>query len=148
MTSNKKEKLQVVASTTDEVRAVPENTKDQVTIACHLPHGIMFDDVPAKDGGVKTVVFPGINHNIKAGEGILLGVGQSVAVKVNREDWDNIVRMHGRERAFNSYNGAPPCLMVIDDPKSIHNNADVKAQKHGLEPVDPKTVQVAEVERK
>ena len=113
-------------------------------MAVHLPHGIMFDDVPVKGGGTKTVIFPGIND----GEGILLGVGQSVAVKIEKEDWENIIRMHGKERAFNSYNGMPPCIMLIDDPKAIHNSRDVKEQKHGLEPLDPTLLKVEEVKKK
>jgi hypothetical protein len=34
--------------------------------------------------------------------------------------------------------------MEITDPKSIHSNGDVKSQRHGLEPIDPKEVQVVE----
>ena len=144
MATPKKEKLQVVEKSTDEVKVIPQNSSTQVTIAVHLPHGIMFDDVPVKGGGTKTVIFPGIND----GEGILLGVGQSVAVKIEKEDWENIIRMHGKERAFNSYNGMPPCIMLIDDPKAIHNSRDVKAQKHGLDPLDPTLLKVEEVKKK
>ena len=134
MATPKKEKLQVVEKSTDEVKIIPQNSSTQV----------MFDDVPVKGGGTKTVIFPGIND----GEGILLGIGQSVAVKIEKEDWENIIRMHGKERAFNSYNGMPPCIMLIDDPKAIHNSRDVKAQKHGLEPLDPTLLKVEEVKKK
>ena len=104
------------------MKVIPQNSSTQVTVAVHLPHGIMFDDVPVKGGGTKTVIFPGIND----GEGILLGVGQSVAVKIEKEDWENIIRMHGKERAFNSYNGMPPCIMLIDDPKAFTTAATLR----------------------
>ncbi len=42
----------------------------------------------------------------------------------------------------------PPCIMLIDDPKAIHNSRDVKAQKHGLEPLDPTLLKVEEVKKK
>ena len=48
MATPKKEKLQVVEKSTDEVKAIPQNSSTQVTVAVHLPHGIMFDDVPVK----------------------------------------------------------------------------------------------------
>ena len=51
MATPKKEKLQVVEKSTDEVKIIPQNSSTQVTVAVHLPHGIMFDDVPVKGGG-------------------------------------------------------------------------------------------------
>ena len=57
MATPKKEKLQVVEKSTDEVKIIPQNSSTQVTVAVHLPHGIMFDDVPVKGGGTKTVFF-------------------------------------------------------------------------------------------
>ena len=140
------QKAAIVESNAVEAPAPIETSKDFVTIASHMPQGIIFTDIPSKDGGTKTVEIPGCNSNIKQTGGILLGVGQSVAIQLPKEDWENIKRLHGRERAFQSYNGFPPCLMEITDPKSIHSNADVKSQRHGLEPIDPKEVQVVEAE--
>lgn len=140
------QKAAVVESNAVEAPAPIETSKDYVTIASHMPQGIIFTDIPSKDGGTKTIEIPGCNSNIKQTGGILLGVGQSVAIQLPKEDWENIKRLHGRERAFQSYNGFPPCLMEITDPKSIHSNGDVKSQRHGLEPIDPKEVQVVEDE--
>ena len=122
-TATNVQKAAVVESNAVEAPAPIETSKDYVTIASHMPQGIIFTDIPSKDGGTKTVEIPGCNSNIKQTGGI---------------------RLHGRERAFQSYNGFPPCLMEITDPKSIHSNADVKSQRHGLEPIDPKEVQVVE----
>lgn len=142
MSTPKKQKLNVVEANTNEIKAQIKDDAGLVTVSCHLPHGLIFDDVPAKDGGTKSVEFPGLNSDLTRTGGILLDAGMSVAVQIPKEDWENIVRMHGRERAFLSYNGLPPCLMVIDDPKAIHNNPDVKLQKHGMEPIKPAEVQV------
>ena len=133
-TATNVQKAAVVESNAVEAPAPIETSKDFVTIASHMPQGIIFTDIPSKDGGTKTVEIPGCNSNIKQTGGILLGVGQSVAIQLPKEDWENIKRLHGRERAFQSYNGFPPCLMEITDPKSIHSNADVKSQRHGLTP--------------
>ena len=136
-------KLAVVASNIEEEKKSTNVGGDTVTVACHLPFGLKFDDVPDGDG-TKTIIFPGINEHARGAEaGILLGVGKSVAVILKRCDWEAIVRMHGKERAFNSYNGNPPCLMVIKDTSAMQGD-EVKAQKHGLEPIDPKAVNVVE----
>ena len=142
MSTPKKQTLNVVESNTHETKVKIKEDSDLVTLSCHLPHGMLFTDIPAKDGGTKTIEIPGLNSDLTRTGGVLLDAGMSVAVQIPKEDWDNLVRLHGRERAFLSYNGLPPCIMVINDPKAIHNNADVKHQKHGLEPVKPETVQV------
>ena len=38
MATPKKEKLQVVEKSTDEVKIIPQNSSTQVTVAVHLPN--------------------------------------------------------------------------------------------------------------
>lgn len=136
-------KLAVVATNIDDKKKSEKVNGDYVTIACHLPYGLKFDDVPDGDG-TKTIIFPGINEHARGADaGILLGVGKSVAVTLKRCDWEAIIRMHGKERAFNAYNGNPPCIMPIKDISAMQGD-EVCAQKHGLEPIDPKAVNVTE----
>ena len=72
-------KLAVVASNIEEEKKSTNVGGDTVTVACHLPFGLKFDDVPDGDG-TKTIIFPGINEHARGAEaGILLGVGKSVA---------------------------------------------------------------------
>ncbi|ANU65063.1 hypothetical protein A4V04_00525 [Burkholderiales bacterium YL45] len=122
---------------------------ETVVIACSLPHGLKFDDVPTANGGTKTVIFPGLNDHLKgAKEGILLGRGNSVAVVINKDDWLNILRMHGQERVFKGVNGSLPCLMEMkseDEYKSRQSQGELEELDNGLHPVDPESVGVAEV---
>lgn len=119
---------------------------ETVIISCSLPHGLKFDDVPDPKGGYKTIVFPGLNDALKGKpEGILLGAGYAVTKTLARVDWENIKKAHGRERAFNSYNGMPPCLFELKNEDEWHARQDEVAQQdHGLNPIDPASVGVEE----
>ena len=51
-------------------------TSDTVTIACHLSSGIIFDSLPTRDGGIKSVELPGIHDHLKGRRsGVLIGNG-------------------------------------------------------------------------
>ena len=52
------QKAAVVESNAVEAPAPIETSKDFVTIASHMPQGIIFTDIPSKDGGTKTVEIP------------------------------------------------------------------------------------------
>lgn len=144
---------QVVSTSFEEEKKVKSNAKssDTVIIACSLPHGLMFDDVPTKNGGTKTVVFPGLNDHLKGKkEGILLGRGNSVAVKLDRVDWENIVRMHGGERAFKGFNGGLPCLLEMkteDEYNSKQDHGELEEMDNGLHPIVPETMSVKEAKQ-
>ncbi len=122
-------------------------TQSTVIIACTLAHGLKFDDVPNGNGGTKTIVFPGVNDSLRGKrDGILLGKGNSVAFQIDKEDWENIKRMHGQEAVFTGVNGGLPCLMEMKSVQEFRDREDeLKEASHGLNPIDPESVNVEEV---
>ena len=114
-------------------------TSDTVTIACHLSSGIIFDSLPTRDGGIKSVELPGIHDHLKGRRsGILIGNGQggSIAVTLDRYDWENIKRMYGRSALFKSVNGLPPQIMELKGGVDEFENTDaVQAQITGNAPL-------------
>lgn len=133
----KVETAQVVGDNIVEENKLRKADGDTVIIACHLPLSHEIDDVPDGANGTKTIVFPGLNSR----DGILLGTGYAKAVQIKRADWEAIIAMHGHERMFNSYNGNPPCVMLIKSMDALKGD-EVQAMTHGVEPVDPKSVHV------
>ena len=135
----------VVGSTFEDTKKTKSAAKTAATVvlAVSLPHGLKFDDVPCSDGGTKTIVFPGINDALRSKrEGILLGRGNAVAFKI---DWENILKMHGKEAAFTGVNGGLPCIIPMKDEKEFKSRTDeLKEIDHGVNPVDPAKVGVQE----
>lgn len=133
---------QIITDTTEEPAKVVSGSPDEIIyVACGLPLGIKFDDVDNGNGGVKTVVFPGVNHALKGKhKGVLLGPGNAVLVAVSKRDWEDIKRKHGRERAFTRM---PPLLMEMKSEKEFKARRDEVAEmRTGVEPVNPDTLGV------
>lgn len=126
---------------TEEVPTVRKDG-DTVLVAVHLPLPHVFDDIPDGQGGVKSIMLPGINSR----DGILLGVGKAKAVTLKRADWEAIVALHGGERMFNRWQDNPPCVMLIKDSSALKGD-EVKAMTHGLEPIKAESVGVTEAKR-
>lgn len=106
-----------------------------IYIASSLPLGIKFDDVPNGNGGTKVVIIPGVNHALRGTNGILLGPGNAVLVSVDKDDWEAIKRMHGREKMFTS---VPPLLREFKSESDFKAARDeIKDVVNGCEPVDP-----------
>ena len=83
------EQASVIAKTSaDQNEKNLSSSSDTVTIACHLQTAIRFDNIPCASG-VKSIVLPGINDNLRGlSGGVLLGRGESVAVTLDRADWE------------------------------------------------------------
>ncbi|MDY6322526.1 MAG: hypothetical protein SPL30_06430 [Succinivibrio sp.] len=115
---------------------------DLTYVACGLPLGIVFDDVSNGQGGYKRVSFPGVNHALSGKTtGILLGRGNAVLVAVAKADWQDIVRKHGKERAFTAL---PPLLMEVPGGESEFKarHDEISAMDNGTAPVDAASVGV------
>lgn len=128
-----------VADNITENKEANKASNSDVMLAVHLPLSHVFDDIPDGSGGVKSVLLPGVNTP----GGILLGVGKAKAVTLSSNDWGWIKKLHGNERMFNSFNGAPPCVMEIKDPSALKGD-EVKAMRHGVEPITPGAVSVTD----
>ena len=140
------ETAEVVASTIEEEIKEPEAGAETIAIACCLPHGLKFDDVPTGNGSTKTVVFPGINSALKGKKsGILALPGNALCVTILKSDWEAILKVHGREIAFIGRNGAMPCIYPVKDKKGFKAAAsEIAEMKSGLEPADPEEANVTE----
>ena len=126
----------------EDVKNVSERAGNKVYIACGMPLGIKFDDVDNGNGGFKTVEFPGINHALAGVKsGILLPSGNAVLVSIDKNDWEDIKRKHGRERCFTS---VPPLLLEVKNEAEFkaRSKEDIAEMKTGVDPVSPKEAQV------
>lgn len=140
--TNTEEKAVVIAKTESAGDSKDlSQTSNKVVIACHLQTAVRFDNIPC-NGGTKSIVLPGINDHLRGQtSGILLGVGQSVAVTLDAEDWENLKHLYGNMSLFKSFNGLPPCIMEMKGGKDEFENSDeVKAQINGNEPLSEKKI--------
>lgn len=116
---------------------------DFIFIACHLNGGVKFDGIPDPAGGTKSVTFPGVNDHLRGQRtGILLGKGNSVAVKILRSEWKWIKDHYGDSGLFKWNNGVPPQLIECESMDEFQNKEEVKGQSHGYEPADPTGMEV------
>ena len=146
--TKKVEVAEVVESTIDNPKMKGTESRETVAIAVCLVHGIEFDDIPDGKGGFKSIVFPGINSHLKGKkEGILTSGGDALCINIAKTDWEHIKRLHGEEAAFNGRNGCPPCIYEFGTVKAFKSNHDLISQmRTGLEPIDPKSVNVVETQ--
>lgn len=140
-TEKKEETVEVIAKTEREGGAsdLSQGASNKVTLACHLMTAVKFDQIPDDNGGTKTIIIPGINDNLRGNSagGILLGVGNSIAVTLSASDWENMKRLYGNMSFFKPQNGLPPCIMELKGGKDEFENSDaVKVQTAGTEPVE------------
>lgn len=140
------EAAQVVDSTLEREDAEKETGEEMIAIACALPFGLKFTDVPTGKGSTKTVTFPGLNSALKGKKGGILALpGNALCVTILKRDWDAIVKMHGKEIAFTGRNGRMPCLYPVGDKKGFKSAAsEIAEMRTGLEPVDPNAAGVQE----
>lgn len=139
------ETAQVVGSTMEQAPQV-EESGETIAIACSLPFGLRFTDIPNGKGGTKTVVLPGVNQALKGKKsGTLALPGNAICVTLPKADWEALVRIHGKEVAFTGRNGAMPCIWPVGDLKGFHAaESEIAEMKHGLEPINPEAVGVKE----
>ena len=116
---------------------------DMITIACRLPLGIAFDDVPNGTGGFKTIIFPSVNECAKHG-GVLVDAGKAVAIQIAKKDWENILHNHGREIAFTGRDGYPPCIVPMKDMNEFRSRQTeiIADMAHGLEPLKAEEITI------
>ena len=143
------EEAEVIASTMDEEPEQTESQGEMISIACCLPFGLKFTDIPDSKGGTKTVIFPGINKALKGkADGILALPGNAVCVTIPKKDWEAVLKIHGREMAFTGRNGGMPCIWPVGDVKGFKSSkSEIKEMKTGLEPIDPTSVGVKEAKQ-
>lgn len=135
----------IIADTSKENVKNVSNTSNSklVYIACGMPLGIKFDDVSNGNGGVKTVILPGINQSL-AGQatGVLNASGNAVLVSIDAADWEDIKRKHGKERCFTSI---PPLLLEVKSEAEFNarKSEDIAEMQTGVDPVNPEEAGVA-----
>ena len=56
---------QIEASTMDDEPKLEERSGETIAIACCLPFGLKFTDIPSRTGGTKTIILPGVNSSLK-----------------------------------------------------------------------------------
>lgn len=135
----------IVASTMEEAPKV-ESGVETIAIACSLPFGLRFTDIPNEKGGTKTIVLPGVNQALKGKKtGVLALPGNAVCVTQPKADWDALVRIHGKEIAFTGRNGGMPCIYPVTDVQGFRAaESEIKEMRNGLEPVNPASMGVKE----
>lgn len=143
------EETLIVASTLDEDKGqtVEEGT---IAIACCLPFGLRFDDIPDGKGGTKVITLPSLNEGLRGKRtGVLAMPGNAVCVQLPKKDWDALLEKHGREIAFTGRDGRMPCVYPVGDVKGFKSaSSEIAEMKHGLEPVAPETVGVIETKER
>lgn len=139
---------QVVGATTDRTETAALSGSEVTTLRVSLRHPHKFDDVPAGNGDVKTVILPGLDDSLRGKQnGILTPEGNAVFFQLPRKDWEAIKAMHGQEQMFHSWRGNPPLVAEIESviaAKSGVYDDEIKATRTGLAPQDPEKVGVVE----
>ena len=136
----------VVGSSDTEIKK-NEIKSDDVIIAVALRHGHKFSDIPDGNGGVKEIHLVGLDDELRGKrEGILSPDGRAKYQRLNRADWENILKIHGKEQMFKPFNGFPPCVFEIEGGMAEAHNyeSEIKNIKTGLAPVDLKKSKVEE----
>nr|DAH90097.1 MAG TPA: hypothetical protein [Caudoviricetes sp.] len=143
------EVAQIEATTFDNEPEIETPEGETISVACCLPLGLKFTDIPNGKGGTKTIILPGVNSVLRGKKtGILLGAGNAVCVTLAKSDWEALLAIHGREDAFVGRNGQMPCIYPVGDVKGFKAARDeIKEMKTGLEPIEPKAVGVKEADR-
>ena len=86
---------QVVGATTDRAQTEELKGAGVATLRVSLRHPHKFDDLPDGNGGVKTIILPGLDDNLRGKpNGILTPEGNAVFFQLPREDWETIKKMH------------------------------------------------------
>lgn len=140
---------EVIDSTLENEPEQIEESSATIAIACSLPFGIKFDDIPCGNGSTKTIVFPGVNSRYKGKEsGTLALPGNAVCVTLLKSDWEAILKIHGKEIAFTGRNGKMPCIYPVGDKKGFKSaQSEIKEMRHGLEPINPEALGVKETKQ-
>ena len=136
----------VVGSSDTEINKT-EIKSDDVIIAVALRHGHKFSDIPDGNGGVKEIYLVGLDDELRGKrEGILSPDGRAKYQRLSRDDWDNILKIHGKEQMFKPFNGSPACVFeIVGGMAEAHNyESEIKNIKTGLAPVDLKKSKVEE----
>ena len=136
----------VVGSSDTEIKK-SEIKSDDVIIAVALRHGHKFSDIPDGNGGVKEIYLVGLDDELRGKrEGILSPDGRAKYQRLSRSDWENILKIHGKEQMFKPFNGSPACVFEIEGGMSEAHNyeSEIKNIKTGLAPVDLKKSKVEE----
>lgn len=150
MAAKKTKKTEVVAEVIDSTNEpeveVQDESSETIAIACSLPFGLKFTDIPNGKGGTKTIILPGVNHALKGkASGILALPGNAVCVTLLKSDWEALVKIHGKEDAFIGRNGRIPCIYPVGNRKGFKSaRSEIAEMKHGLEPITPKSAEVKE----
>ncbi|MDY3115977.1 MAG: hypothetical protein SOR95_08390 [Sutterella sp.] len=143
--------LEADVSTMEEVEPVQVETSDMTYLAVSLPFDVEFTDIPNGNGGTKTIVLPGINSALRGKKtGVLALPGNAIGVSISKKDWEALKAVHGRELAFVGRNGLPPCITEVGDKAGFRSaqNEIIKDVSTGLEPIDPKALDVKEANEK
>ena len=136
----------VVGSSDTEINKT-EIKSDDVIIAVALRHGHKFSDIPDGNGGVKEIYLVGLDDELRGKrEGILSPDGRAKYQRLSRTDWENILKIHGKEQMFKTFNGFPACVFEIKGGMAEAHNYEneIKNIKTGLAPVDLKKSKVEE----
>ncbi len=131
--------VEVLTSTLDEEKKGAKVEGETIAIACCLPFGLRFDDVPDGKGGTKSLRFPGVNDNLRGERsGVLAMPGNALCVQVAKSDWENLLAVHGKEVVFTGRNGGMPCLYPVGDVKGFKAaRSEIAEMRTGLEAADP-----------
>ena len=124
-----------------------EIKSDDVIIAVALRHGHKFSDIPDGNGGVKEIYLVGLDDELRGKrEGVLSPDGRAKYQRLSRADWENILKIHGKEQMFKPFNGSPACVFeIVGGMAEAHNyESEIKNIKTGLAPVDLKKSKVEE----
>ena len=136
----------VVGSSDTEIKK-SEIKSDDVIIAVALRHGHKFSDIPDGNGGVKEVYLVGLDDELRGKrEGILSPDGRAKYQRLSRADWENILKIHGKEQMFKPFNGSPACVFeIVGGMAEAHNyENEIKNIKTGFAPVDLEKSKVEE----
>lgn len=135
------ETVNVVGSTVEQKNEGEAlSGSDVVTLCVSLRGGHKFDNIPDGEGGVKTVTLAGLDDALRGKKtGILADKGNAVYQTMKRSDWEAILRLHGKERMFNSYRGFPPCVFevssVTEAKRSSEIQDQIKSSQTGIDPL-------------